>query len=153
MLEEILSILTIYFLSMLKVIFGPTLGYAAGYSPLLTVFITVAGMMTTVFIITFLGEKLRDRILKRLFKPKKVFSKRSRRFVKVWRRYGEMGVSFLTPILLSPPGGSILSIVLGGSRRKTIGYMLLWGVVWSTIITYTLYYAGDELRMFLNQEP
>ena len=138
---------------MFKSILGPTLGYAAGHSPLLTVVLTVSGMMTTVLILTFLGEKLRDRLVKRFFKPKKVFSPRSRRFVKVWRNYGEMGVSFLTPILLSPPGGSILSMVLGGSRRKTIGYMLLWSVVWSTLITYTMYYAGDELRAFLESRP
>ena len=138
---------------MIKFILGPTLGYATGYSPLLTVFLTVAGMMTTVLILTFIGEKLRERLISKYFKPKKVFSPRSRRFVKVWRRYGEMGVSFLTPIILSPPGGSILSMALGGSRRKTIGYMLLWSVVWSTLITYTMYYAGDELRAFLESKP
>ncbi|MEN8249674.1 MAG: hypothetical protein ABFS32_12135 [Bacteroidota bacterium] len=134
---------------MVKIILGPTIGYAAGLSPLLTIFLTVSGMMTTVLILTFIGEKLRNRIIKKYFKPKRVFSPRSRRFVKVWRNYGEMGISFLTPFLLSPPVGSIITMAFGGSRRKTIGYMLLWGVVWTTIITYTMYYAGDELREFI----
>ena len=152
-MEEVLTVLTIYFLSMFKIIFGPTMGYAAGYSPLVSVIITVAGMMTTVLIITFFGEKFRATILQRFIKPKKVFTPKNRRFVKIWLKYGEIGIAFLTPILLSPPGGSIIAMALGGSRNKTIGYMFLWSVVWSTIITYTFYYAGDELRGFLGSNP
>ena len=145
--------LTIYVLSMFKTIFGPTMGYAAGFSPLLTVIITVAGMMTTVLIFTFFGEIIREKILNRFIKPKKVFTKKNRRFVKLWRKYGELGVAFLTPILLSPPGGSIIAMALGGSRKKTIGYMFLWSIVWSTIITYTFYYSGDALRDFMGSTP
>ena len=148
-----LTILTIYVLSMFKIIFGPTMGYAAGLSPLVTVIITVAGMMTTILIFTFFGERLREKVLKRFLKPKKVFTPKNRRFVKIWRKYGELGISFLTPILLSPPGGAIIAIALGGSRKKTVGYMFLWSVVWTTIITYTFYYAGDELRSFLGSHP
>ncbi len=146
-------IITIYLLCMFKIIFGPTMGYAAGLSPLVTVIITVAGMMTTVVIFSFLGEQFREKVLRKYIKPKKVFSRRNRRFVKIWRKYGELGVSFLTPILLSPPGGTLIVMALGGSRRKTIGYMLLWGIVWTTLITYTFYYSGDALRDFLRAAP
>ena len=152
-MEEVMTILTIYVLCMFKIIFGPTMGYAAGLSPLLTVLITVAGMMTTVLIFTFFGKMIREKILGRFIKPKKVFTKKNRRFVKIWRKYGELGVAFLTPILLSPPGGSIIAMALGGSRKKTIGYMFLWSVVWSTVITYTFYYSGDALRDFLGSRP
>ena len=124
-MEEVLTILTIYLLSMLKIIFGPTMGYAAGLSPLLSTIITIAGMMTTVLIITFLGEKVRTQVMQKYFKPKKIFTSRNRRFVRIWRKYGELGISFLTPILLSPPGGAIIAMALGGDRKKTIGYMLL----------------------------
>ena len=152
-MEEVLTILTIYVLCMFKIIFGPTMGYAAGLSPLLTVIITVAGMMTTILIFTFFGERLREKVLRRFLKPKKVFTPKNRRFVRIWRKYGELGISFLTPILLSPPGGAIIAMALGGSRKKTVAYMFLWSVVWSTIITYTFYYAGDELRGFLGSHP
>ena len=68
-MEEVLTILTIYLLCTLKVIFGPTMGYAAGLPPILTIIITVSGMMTTVLIFTFFGEIIRDKILKRFIKP------------------------------------------------------------------------------------
>lgn len=148
-MEEVLTIIAIYLSTTLKIIFGPVMGYAAGLPPLVTVIITVAGMMTTVVVFTFLGEQLRKKIARRFFKKKKKFTPRNRRFVKIWRKYGELGVSFLTPILLSPPGGSILVMALGGSRRKTIAYMFLWGVFWVTLITYTFYYSGDTVRNLL----
>lgn len=148
-MEEVLIILTIYLLCTLKTIFGPTMGYFAGLSPILTIIITVSGMMTTVLIFTFFGEKIRAGILKKYIKPRKIFTPKNRRFVRIWRKYGEIGISFLTPILLSPPGGSIIAIALGGSRKKTIGYMFLWSVIWSTIMTYTFYYSGDTFREFL----
>ena len=147
-MEEALTILTIYLLSSLKMIFGPTMGYAAGLSPILTIILTVSGMMTTVLVFTFFGEKIRANVLKRYIKPKKIFTPKNRRFVRIWKKYGELGISFLTPILLSPPGGSIIAIALGGSRRKTIAYMFLFSIFWSTIVTYTLYYSGDTVLEF-----
>lgn len=126
------------------------MGYAAGLSPLLTVIITVAGMMTTVILFSFIGEWVRETILRKYIKPKRVFTKRNRRFVKIWRKYGEIGISFLTPILLSPPGGAIIAMALGGSKKKIIAYMFLWSIFWSTILTYTFYFSGDALRQFLD---
>jgi len=147
-MEEVLIILTIYLLCTLKTIFGPVMGYTAGLSPIFTILITVSGMMTTVLIFTLFGEKIRTKILKKYIKPRKIFTPKNRRFVRIWSRYGELGISFLTPILLSPPGGSIIAIALGGTRKKTIGYMFLWSVVWSTILTYGIYYSGDTVKDF-----
>ncbi|GAG87087.1 unnamed protein product [marine sediment metagenome] len=147
----LITYLTIYLLCMFKIIFGPTMGYAAGLHPLVTVGLTVAGMMTTVILFSFLGERVREKYLSKYFKPKKVFTKRSRRFVRIWRKYGEFGIAFLTPILLSPPGGTLISIALGGTPKKTIPYMFLWSVFWSFLITYAFYYAGDEFKEFFGK--
>jgi uncharacterized membrane protein len=147
----VLTYVTIYVLCMFKIIFGPTMGYAAGLHPLETVALTVAGMMTTVIIFSFLGERIKKNFLSKYFKPKKVFTKRNRRFVKIWRKYGEIGIAFLTPILLSPPGGTLIAIALGGTPKKTVFYMFIWSVFWSFIITYAMYYSGDEIRSWFGQ--
>ena len=147
-----ITYITIYLLCTFKIIFGPTMGYAAGLHPLETVALTVAGMMTTVIVFSIGGERLRKKYLMKYFKPKKVFSKKSRRFVKIWSRYGEFGIAFLTPILLSPPGGTLIAIALGGKPRKTITYMLIWSIFWSFALTYAIYYSGDGLLKFLGYE-
>ena len=149
MASTIITYITIYLLCMFKIIFGPTMGYAAGLHPLESTFLTIAGMMTTVVLFSFAGKQLREKYLRRFFKRKKVFTKRNRRFVKVWRKYGELGIAFLTPILLSPPGGTLISIALGGTPKKTITYMFIWSVFWSFVITYGIYYFGDEIKAII----
>lgn len=146
MVDEVILYITIYLLCMLKIIFGPTMGFAAGLHPLVSTLLTIAGMMTTISIFIFFGEKLKHTSIIRFFKFKKKFSPKTRRFVKIWKKYGIIGISFLTPILLSPPGGAILAIAFGGSRKQTIFYMFIFSVMWSFIITYAFYYSGNTFR-------
>lgn len=145
-MDEVLVYITIYLLCMVKIVFGPTMGYAAGVSPLVSALLTIAGMMTTISILSFFGDKLRHTAFIKYFKFKKTFSPQSRRFVKIWNKYGLFGISFLTPILLSPPGGAILAIAFGGDRKKMFIYMFIFSVFWSFILTYGFYYSSDGVR-------
>jgi hypothetical protein len=146
MIDEALVYFTIYLLCMFKIVFGPTMGYAAGFHPFVSTLLTIGGMMTTISIFSFYGERLRHTALIKFFKFKKVFSPQSRRFVKIWNKYGLIGISFLTPILLSPPGGAILAVAFGGSRKHLLLYMFIFSVMWSFILTYGFYYSSDSVR-------
>ncbi len=145
-MEEVMVYITIYLLCTIKIIAGPIMGYAAGFPPLVSTLLTIAGMMTTIFVFSLFGVQLRHTAFIRFFKLKKVFSPQSRRFVTIWKRYGLIGISFLTPILLSPPGGAILAVAFGGSRKKILLYMFMFGTIWSFILTYGFYYSSDEVR-------
>jgi hypothetical protein len=123
--------LSVYFVSMLKFIGGPTLGFAVGLSMIETVATTVMGMMTTVVIVSFFGPGLRKWINKTFRKDQKVFSQRNRKFVIFWNKYGLFGISFLTPILFSPILGTLLVNAFGASRFKILGYMLFSAIFWS----------------------
>ncbi|MEZ5067446.1 MAG: hypothetical protein R2847_02715 [Bacteroidia bacterium] len=41
-------------------------------------------------------------------KPK-IFTKRNRRIITLWRKYGLFGIAFITPVILSIPIGTIAS--------------------------------------------
>lgn len=151
MYEELLKLLFIYLLTMFKFIAGPSLGYAAGYNYLTTVAITVAGMMSSVLFFTYLGKLLREKILKKYFAKRKIFSKKSRRFVKIWNTYGEIGVAILTPLLLTPIGGTVMLISAGTKKNKIIIYMLISGAFWALVISGLIYYFGDELLQYFKQ--
>lgn len=148
MYEELLKLLVIYLLTMFKFIAGPTLGYAAGYYYLTTVGITVSGMMSSVLLFTFLGKILHEKIIKRYRPKRKTFTRKTRRFVKIWHTYGEIGVAILTPLLLTPIGGTIMLTSTGTKKKKIIFYMLFSGFFWALIITGLIYYFGDELLQF-----
>ncbi|MFY0608100.1 MAG: hypothetical protein JXR10_15380 [Cyclobacteriaceae bacterium] len=143
-----LKYLMVFALSSVKIIFGPTLGLAYGFSVLETIGVSVLGMMTTVYLLTYFGEGM--RIIFRRFsfrkKPRKVFSPKKRKFVKIFRKYGVPGIAFLTPILLSPPGGAILANAFKGKSKEIIKWMWIFGVFWSVVLTLAVKYAGDQLQ-------
>jgi len=136
--EELLKYLSVYALSGFKFIFGPTLGAAYEFHWLLSGLLTALGMMTAVYIFTYSSGILKRFTKKFRKKDRKVFSKKSRRYVKVWRKYGVKGIAFLTPLILMPWGGAILANVLGGKRHEIIFWMwisaLFWGLVISLVV-------------------
>lgn len=149
MWQVILKVATVYFSCMLKFIFGPLGGYAAGFTLLTTILITVAGMMTVVFVFTFFADWIRTRIVSRFFKKRKKFSRNSRRFVTIWRKYGLFGVATLTPVVLTPIGGTLLAVSSGSPKEKIILYMFISASVWSVVLTSALYFFGNEILKYL----
>jgi len=145
MWEEVLNYLSVYLLSMFKFIFGPVLGFASNFKFSESVLVTVGGMMTSVLIFTYLGEQLREKFLKRFYKPKKESSK-NLRILKIWKRYGTFGVCFLTPLIFSPIGGTLILITLGSPRKRIIVFMFISAVFWSVVLCYLIYFLGYQLR-------
>lgn len=135
---------SVYISSMIKFIFGPLGGYAAKFNIITTILLTVAGMMTVVLAFAFFGDFIRQRVLRRFINNKK-FSERNRKYVTIWRRYGLLGVAALTPILLTPIGGTILAISFGTHRNKLIFYMFVSASVWAVIFSITIYFFGNEV--------
>jgi len=142
MLEEILKYLTVYLASILKFVLGPIIGASYGFGVVITVVLNVTGMMTPVIIISYFGTWIRTQSQK-IFssKKKKVFSKKARKSVEVWQKYGVPGIAFLTPILFMPIGGSLLVNAFGGKKREIFLYMAISFLFWSVLFTLALKYA------------
>ena len=143
-----LKYFTVFFLSGLKFIFGPTFGVANDLPILATILITALGMMTTIYLFTFFGKEIRGIAL-RFRKNNKTFTKRNRKFVKIWRKFGLEGVCLLTPLILTPPGGGLLANLLGTNRRKLLKWMWISAMGWSTILTLLVKYAFWLIEDFI----
>lgn len=135
-----LKYFTVYFLSGLKFIFGPTFGVAYELPLIAIILLTSFGMMTTIYLFTFFGNDLR-KFFKRFKKNPKTFTKRNRKFVKIWRRFGLKGVCLLTPLVLTPPGGGLLVNLLGTNKSKILKWMWISALGWSTILSLVVKYA------------
>jgi len=72
-------------------------------------------------------------------KPKKIFSKRNRRLVKIWKQYGLAGIAFITPCIISIPVGTVIANALESNRKKIFLYMFISVVFWSITI-HSLFY-------------
>jgi hypothetical protein len=146
MWEEILKAFSgVYLPSMLKFILGPLTGYALQLNLATTILSTVAGMMTVVFGFTFFGNWLRIHVTNRLFPNRKPFSERNRKFVALWKKYGIAGVAFLTPLLLTPIGGTLLAISFGTPKDKLIFYMFISASVWASVFSMGIYLFGNSV--------
>jgi membrane glycosyltransferase len=146
MWEEILKAIPVYLSSMLKFILGPVGGYASGLNLITTILSTVFGMMTVVFVFTYSGNWIKVNIISRFRKKKpNKFSVSNRRFVNIWKRYGLVGVAILTPILLTPIGGTLLAVSSGSPKEKIIFYMFLSASFWSVAFSMAIYFFGDRI--------
>lgn len=78
-------------------------------------------------------------------KPKKS-SKTIRFVVRVWKIFGISGVSFLTPLILSPIGGAIISVSFRADYKKTMIYMTLFHVCFALLFSYAFTEFGDLIE-------
>ena len=140
MLAAALKYLSVYLLSMVKFFGGPLTGLALGLTFAETLLLTVAGMMTSVLLFSFIGSAAsRWYVAQRRKKQKPIFNKKSRRLVKIWQRFGMSGIAFLTPLILSPIIGTIVAIVLGAPKKRIVLHMLWSAVFWGLAFTFMLF--------------
>ncbi len=145
-MDEIWKYLSVFFLSSLKFIFGPTLGNSYGFPAVVTALLTAGGMMVPVYLLTYVGDRLRHFLERFRSKKRKVFSKKSRRFVRIWKRYGIKGVAFLSPIILTPIGGALVANLFGGEKNLIIRWFWASALFWGFVITLVVKYAYWIIR-------
>jgi len=135
----------VFLSSALKFILGPLEGYGLKLHFLTTVIATIGGMMVSVVAFTFFGEWLRHVLLKRFFQKKDAdqnSEKKKSRFSGFITKYGLGGVAFLTPVFLTPIGGTILAVSLSKSKKKILLFMLISAVFWAFVFTGIVYLLG-----------
>jgi hypothetical protein len=98
---------------------------------------TIISMVFSGFIIkmwnAFYPEKLKLRR-----KTRKIFTQRNRRFIMIKQKYGLSGIVVLSPVLLSIPLGSFLTVKYYGMKVKNMMWLIAGQVLWSFI--YTAFY-------------
>lgn len=131
--ESLITFFGIYCLSMFKFIAGPVLGSAAGYSIWKIIVVTVSGMMTSVFVFTLLGSQFKKILALRIKKKSPIFTKKNRSIVRIWSKYGEVGIAFFSPLFLTPIGGTLILVAFGTKKRKIYFHMLWSAILWSVV--------------------
>jgi hypothetical protein len=140
MFAAVAKYISVFLLSSVKFFGGPIAGVTMGLPFWATLGLTIGGMMTSVFLFSIIGAAVHDRYVERQkARNKPMFSKKNRRIVSVWQRFGMSGIAFLTPILFTPIVGTVLATVLGVSRSRIWLHMLWSAVFWGFAVTFTLF--------------
>jgi hypothetical protein len=146
MAAEFAKYFSIFLFSMVKFVLGPVTALPLGVPYLATVALTAGGMMATVCLLTFAGAGLRQR----LNRNRRVFTPRNRRLVRIWRKYGIAGTALLTPLLLTPIGGTLVAVAFGEKKWRIVVYMLGSAVFWGFVITAAIFYLRDFYCQIIN---
>ena len=147
MLHPAIKCASVFLLSTVKFLGGPLAGTSMGLHFWPTLALTVAGMMTSVFIFSGVGRVwMQHRQKQRRLRREPIFSKKSRNIIRVFRKFGMGGIAFLTPILLSPIGGTVIATLLGVPRQRIMLHMFWSALLWGTALTYASAHFGHLLR-------
>lgn len=152
-MEYIVKYLLVIAWTALKFVLGPISSLTFGLSLPEGIILTVVGMMGAVVLVSSAGLPLRRRLLKWTNPGKRrIFSPRSRRMVRIWRRYGLKGVAFLTPLLLTPIGGTLVAVAFGAKKGPLWVAMLLSALFWSVVINVLVFQAGTLLGLEMESQ-
>lgn len=125
--------------SAVKFLGGPLTGIALRLTWPETALCTVAGMMLSVVAVVFAGTLLESLLSRLRRSPRRRFTRRSRLAVRIWHRFGMAGIAFLTPLVLTPIGGTAIAVSFHVHRVKLLGFMLLSGLFWAIVQTLLFY--------------
>ena len=132
--------------SMIKFVGGPLAGLALQMAWYETAFCSALGMMMTVALVMFFYQLIIQFLAKKNQHNHKVtFNKRIRLAVSVRNRLGLLGIAFLTPLLFTPIGGTMIAVAFKYNKTEIALKMLLSAIFWAIIQTLFFYYLKDIL--------
>lgn len=142
---SLLEILSVFLMSTVKFVFGGVpLALGLGFSFFQAVTVTSLGGFVGVTVFVYTSDKLiaylkKRKILKQLENPnqirKKSFTRTNKIIVIVKQRFGLLGISLLTPLLLSIPIGCFLAVRYFNDKQRILFYMFGSILFWSVSIS------------------
>lgn len=128
-----LELLAVFGLGMTGLWQGVPAGFALRLHPVVTGVTAAAGSFVATLIVVFLGDKLRERLLRRKAAPDGAPGERL--IDRIWHRYGVVGLGLLGPGLTGAPLGAALGLSLRVPARKLLSWLALGIALWSLILT------------------
>lgn len=132
--ELIGKIISIVFMSAIKFLFAPILALTLHLTYWQSVIFMIVGGILGSIVFVFGSE----RIL--LFwrkitnaKPKPLFSRKSRRYVAMWKKFGAPGIAVISPIISIPVAGFLMAR-FGVQFKVAVQYMVLSLIAWAFIL-------------------
>ncbi|MGG0935137.1 small multi-drug export protein [Brevibacillus centrosporus] len=107
------------------------LGFALQLPAVVTGILSAIGAIASAGIVIFLGGSLRSWLIKRFEKK----GKRQGRMVRIWDKYGVIGLGLASPLITGAPLGAAIGISLGAPTGKLMWWMSVGIVIWSVILT------------------
>ena len=90
-------------------------------------------------VIEFQNKRRAQKVLKGTFKPKKKFTRTNKWVVKIKQTFGILGLTYLAPLFLSVPVGSVICAKFYSENKYTFPLIILWISVNSVLLNLLWY--------------
>lgn len=139
----ILKILTVAGLATFEIYAAIPAGFAFGLSPWTIFFASLTGGLVGVFVAAFLGDKIRALFHKN--KPtKEVAQKKHPMVLRLWNKYGIIGLGFLGTVTVGAPVSIAVGVGLNADIKKLVTWCCI-GVVTRCIVFTLVGFYGLQL--------
>ncbi|MGB6035378.1 MAG: hypothetical protein WBG42_03860 [Cryomorphaceae bacterium] len=151
MSAELLRAISIFFLSATKLLWAPGTAVASGLTFWETILITSTGGMTGIVFFYYFGHMIFVAFDKwkakrrKVVVEKRVFTRKNRMVVNVKSKFGILGLTFLTPCIISIPIGCVIAAKFYFNNRLTLPLLLVFTVVWCFILSIFSFYVKQLL--------
>lgn len=138
-MDEWVKYLSVATAAAIKFIAGPLAGLAMGLAWYETALSSAAGMMISVVFTTYIGKGIMVLINRWRKAPSRKFTWSSRLAVRIWKRFGIIGIALLTPLIFTPIGGTVIAVALRVQRQAIFFWMLMSSLSVGVLISYLVY--------------
>ncbi|PWB54848.1 MAG: small multi-drug export protein [Candidatus Methanoperedenaceae archaeon] len=136
-MELLVELLTVFGLGAVELWVAIPAGFAMRLPPSVTAITAASGAVLGSFIILNIGEKIRNRLLKRVTGE----DKRNKYMHRICDRYGVAGLGLLAPLLIGAPLGTVLGITMGLPAARMFFWMCMGIIVCSIGLTMVTEYG------------
>ncbi len=135
----LLKILTVAGLATFEIYAAIPAGFAFGLSPWTIFFASVTGGLVGVFVAAFLGDKIRS-FFHRNKQPKETQNKHPV-VMRLWNKYGIIGLGFLGTMLIGAPITIGIGVGLNANLKKLITWACIAVITRCVVFTLIGYYG------------
>lgn len=143
----LLKLLSVFGFGMIGLWEGIPLGFVLGMPPIAIGLVSALGSTTATLIVMLLGERIRNRLVRRRTETGPV--ERERLIDRVWRRYGLIGFGLLAPCLIGAPIGVAMGLFLRAPARRLLFWLLMGVVLWAVLLTIAGAYGSAGIRRLI----
>lgn len=135
-----LQTIALFSLSLFKSYTGATLSVIFGYSYIEMILINLSAAFFSIFI-TYRFQHQILNLFKKKNKSSNGYSKKLKKMLIMWNKYGFIGAAIVSPLLISIPIGVILSSHFKTSKTKIFSYIAFSAFVWMNIFYFITKYS------------
>jgi membrane protein YqaA with SNARE-associated domain len=132
-MDILYGMILVFGASILELWAGIGIGLAFKLNPVVTGISAALGSLLSAFIVSFLGDSIREKIIKWRYGENKDL--KNGRIYKIWNRYGIIGLGLLSPPLFGAPLAAALGIALGAQKKPLLLWISIGIAIWTTIFT------------------